>query len=79
MDAPETSIWGKWLKLPRRLGRRLRTLPPVVSGALAALLVLVVYTTFKPEPDRVTMEHVEESMAEVMASAAPPKAASAEV
>ncbi len=43
------------------------------------MLVLFIYITVRAEPTRVSMDDVEESMAEVMASATPPPAVSAEV
>ena len=58
---------------------RLRKLAPVASGALAALLVVVIYTATRPEPDRVTLDDVEGTVADAMASATLPPAVSAEV
>ena len=54
-------------------------LAPVASGALAALLVVVIYTATRPEPDRVTIDDVEESVADAIASATLPPAVSAVV
>ena len=76
MSYPSAS---KWRQRQQRLRMRLRKLAPVASGALAALLVVVIYTATRPEPDRVTLDDVEGTVADAMASATLPPAVSAEV
>jgi S1-C subfamily serine protease len=48
-----------------------------VAGALAALLVVVIYSATRPEPNHVTLDDVEESVAELLATAPLPPAVSA--
>ena len=79
MSGPVASGWRQWQKHQQPLRRRLGKLAPVASGALGALLVVVLYIGVNPGLDRVTMDDVDESVADAMTSATPPPAVSAEV
>lgn len=69
---------------PRRgklslLGGRLKRILPFGSGVLACLAALLVYNTFLSGPQALTVEDVNEKVAQALASATPPPAYSAQV
>jgi S1-C subfamily serine protease len=68
--------------VPSRLklfGKRIRSAVPFISGVFAALLALILYNFFFPGPHQLTVLDVNNTIAQVMASATPPPAYSARV
>jgi S1-C subfamily serine protease len=62
-----------------RLGRVVRRVLPFFSGLLAAFLALLLYDAVTPKPHQVTLDEVNETVSQALASATPPPAFSAYV
>jgi S1-C subfamily serine protease len=62
-----------------RIGIGIRRALPFVSGVLAALLGLLLYSVLYPEPKPLTVGQVNDAVAQALASATPPPAFSARV
>ena len=67
MSGPDASMRQQWLERGRRLPERLRRLTPFISGAVAALLILVLYNTVKSDPDVLDVDDVAVTVAEALA------------
>lgn len=63
----------KWLHA------RVKSAAPFASGVLAALAALLLYNFFTPDPKQLTVNDINNTVAEVLASATPPPAFSARV
>lgn len=77
-EAPVSNLsrWSLRLNRIRSLGRRIL---PFVSGALGALVILLLYGLLVPAPPQITQQNVENTVASAMASATPRPALSAQV
>ena len=75
-DDPNVDRWHLFLERIRRIGRRLF---PFASGAVAALVILLLHSLLVPPPTLITARDVEHSIAQAMASATPRPALSAVV
>ena len=78
VDTPVSEAHPRQERL-RHLLVRLKRTTPCALGVLAALLALMLYTLLKPDSGQLTTNEVEETVAEVLASATPPPAVSAQV
>jgi S1-C subfamily serine protease len=76
MSEPPASRSERWRPRLHKAGNRLRRLVPFVSGVIAALMALLVYNILLPAPQPLTVDQVNESIANVMASATPEPPAS---
>jgi S1-C subfamily serine protease len=74
-ELPEESP-RPWRKRVRALARQAF---PFASGMFAALLVLLLYNAFTPRPPQMTIQDINESVAQALASATPPPAFSTTV
>jgi len=63
----------------RALTRLLRQALPFISGILITLAALLLYNTFAPKPQTLTLTDVNNAVAQAMQSATPPAAYSAQV
>jgi len=79
MDQPSVSRSDLWRGRLQRLRTRTRRTLPFVSGVLAVLLALLLYHTFFPGPEPLTVREVNDTVAQALASATPPPAFSARV
>ena len=70
MNEPSSSGKQKFRKRLSGLGRRLRGLLPFLSGVLAALLALYIYSALSPD-SQLTRSDVDKAVANAMASATP--------
>ena len=70
---------GRWRKRLQRLRRSVRSALPFVSGILATLVALLLYTIFAPHPHQVTTREINDTVAQALASATAPSAYSARV
>jgi S1-C subfamily serine protease len=68
---PRSEVWRARV---RRLFRLVRGTLPFGLGVLAALLALALYNRLTPHPHQLTIEDVNKSVAQTMASATPPPA-----
>lgn len=77
-EAPVSNLskWSLRLDRIRSLGRRMQ---PFVSGAVGALVILLLYGLVVPAPPQITQQNVENTVASAMASATPRPALSAQV
>jgi S1-C subfamily serine protease len=71
-----TPGWHFHLKRVQNFAKRVR---PFASGAIGALIILILYNRLVPPPTPLTLRDVENSIAQAMASATPPPAISAQV
>ncbi len=69
-DAPA----GRWGRRLHHLTARLRKLIPFVSGVLASLVALFLYSLLAPRSQPLTERQVQNTVAQVLASATPPPA-----
>lgn len=77
MDEPSASKSTLWKRRIQHLRMYARRALPFVSGMLATLAALLLYTALVPEPAPLTMDEVDEHVAQAMASATPAPAYSA--
>jgi S1-C subfamily serine protease len=71
MDDLSTSQPGPWQRRLRQLRSYARRALPFVGGVGATLVALLIYTYLVPEPPPLTLDEVNESVVQVMASATP--------
>lgn len=67
-----------WLRVSG-IRSKLRGIIQFSAGIAAALLAILLYTSFTPEPDLLTENEVRDTVVQVMASATPPPSYSAQV
>jgi S1-C subfamily serine protease len=79
MSEPSASRTELWRRRLQRLRAQLRRAAPFASGVLAALLALLVYNILLPAPRPLTLREVNDTVAQVLASATPAPAYSAQV
>lgn len=79
MDEPTASYSGPHVSRLHFLKRVLRSATPFVAGMFAVLLGLMAYNALVPAPPPVTLNEVNDTVANVLASATPPPAFSTEV
>ena len=77
MDDPSTLQPGPWQSRLRQLRKVGRSALPFVAGVIATFAALLLYTALIPAPHPLTMDEVNESVAQAMASATPAPAYSA--
>lgn len=75
-SAPQLELWQRRLQ---RLRTHARVALPFVSGVIAALAALMLYTFLVPAPTPLTQDDVNNTVAQVLASATPPPAYSTQV
>jgi S1-C subfamily serine protease len=68
---PRSEVWRARV---RRMFRLVRSTLPFVLGVMAALLALVLYNQLAPHPHQLTIQDVNNSVAQTLASATPPPA-----
>lgn len=68
-----------WRQRLQRIRARVKRMAPFASGVFAALIALLLYNALFPPPTPLTTRQVNETVAQVMASATPPPAYSAQV
>ena len=68
-----------WPGRGRRVLRRLGKLAPFGVGVLVTLIAVLLYSTLASEADRITVDEIEDTVAEALASATLPPALSAQV
>ena len=78
-DQDPVSSLGQWRRSLLRLLRWIRRALPFALGVVAALLAVLLYNQLTPKPKELTVQDVQNSVAEAMASATPPPAYSAVV
>ncbi len=71
MIEPKTPQVGGWAGRRQRLRNAVRRSAPFVSGVMAALLALLIYNLLAPGPAAITQQQVNDTVAQVMASATP--------
>lgn len=71
MDDLTTVQPGPWQRRVQHSLRYARRALPFVGGMVATLAALLLYAYFVPDPEPLTLDEVNESMVEVMASATP--------
>lgn len=79
MSEPSAAPIERWRQYWQRLRLYLRRAAPFVSGVLAALTALLLYHLLFPAPPPLTTREVNDTITQVMASATPPPAFSAQV
>lgn len=79
MDQPSDSRSDLWRGRLQRLRSLARRTLPFVSGVFAVLLALLIYHTFVPGPEPLTVREVNDTVAQALASATPPPAFSTRV
>jgi S1-C subfamily serine protease len=79
MSEPSASRSELWRQRLQRLRTRARSAAPFASGVLAALVALLVYRILVPGPPQLTARAVNDTVAQVLASATPAPAFSARV
>ena len=79
MDEPSVSRSEHWRRRWQRLRARVRRAVPFASGVLAALVALLLYNALAPAPHQLTAREVNDTVAQVLASATPPPAYSERV
>ena len=79
MSEPSVSKSAQWRRRLQRLGTYLWRVIPFAAGMLAALAALWLYHTLYPAPPQLTTREVNDTVVEVLASATPPPAYSAQV
>jgi S1-C subfamily serine protease len=72
MNDLSTSAFEKWKERFGRVRLSVRRATPFASGVLAALLALLLYNSLFPGPHQITQSEVNDTVAQVMASATPP-------
>jgi S1-C subfamily serine protease len=71
MDDPSALQPGLWQRRLQQTRTYLRSALPFVSGMIAALAALFLYTALVPPPTPLTIDEVNESVTQAMASATP--------
>lgn len=79
MSEPSTLSAALWRERLQRLRTRTRGVLPFAAGVFAALAALLLYNLLFPPPAQLTKREVKDSIAQVLASATPPPAYSAQV
>ena len=79
MNEPAASRSELWRHRLQRLRARVRKTVPFVSGVLAALVALLLYSVLVPGPKLLTAREVNDTVAHALASATPPPAFSQRV
>ena len=79
MTETRLSIAERWTLFKGRIRTFGRRAFPFASGAVAALIVLLLYSLVIPKPTPLTQRDVENTIIQAMASATPPPAWSAQV
>ena len=79
MNEPSEAQPGVWRLRLRRFRAHVRRAVPFASGVLAALVALLLYNALVPAPRPLTQREVNDTVAQVMASATPPPAYSERV
>jgi len=78
-DNVESTPRERWRRRLERLRAGVRKAAPFASGVLAALVALLLYNVLAPGPRQLTTRDVNDTVAQVLASATPPPAFSATV
>ncbi len=79
MDEQPVSRSERWRSRLGRLRAGVRRTTPFAAGVLAALVALLLYNALVPGPHQLTINEVNNTVAQAMASATPPPAFSARV
>jgi S1-C subfamily serine protease len=79
MTEEPTSTRHKWLVHFKRIQSFGKRLWPFASGAIGAIVILILYNFITPPATQISRRDVEDSIAQAMASATPPPALSAQV
>lgn len=79
MNEPSASKLEQWRQGLQRLRPLVRSAAPFAAGVLAALAALLLYNVLFPPPSPLTRREVNDTIAQVLASATPPPAYSAQV
>ncbi len=70
---------GVWRRRVKRFGSQIRRALPFGSGVLAALIAIFLYSTFTPKTPQLTINDVNDTVAQALASATPPPSHSSRV
>ena len=79
MDNSKTSRLELWKDRWRKFRARVKSVLPFAGGVTAALVGLLIYSQLAPGPQPLTLQEVNEAVAESLAAATPPPAYSASV
>lgn len=79
MDTPPTAASERWRNRWKRVRLGVKRGAPFAAGVLATLLGLWLYNTLFPGPQPLTQDQVNDTVAQVLASATPPPAYSEQV
>jgi S1-C subfamily serine protease len=79
MNENSLSRWGGWWGKQKRLRSILRGAAPFTFGMLAVFVALLLYHTVVPPPPQLTTLQINDTVAQVLASATPPPAFSTRV
>jgi S1-C subfamily serine protease len=79
MDELPDSQLDLWRHRMRRIGSHIRRALPFGSGVLAALAAIFLYNTFSPNVPQLTINDVNDTVAQALASATPPPSFSSRV
>ena len=79
MTETRLSIAERWTLLKGRIRTFSRRAFPFASGALGAIVILLLYSLIVPKPTLLTQKDVQNTVVQAMASATPPPAWSAQV
>ena len=71
MSEPSASRFDLWRRRLQRLRAQARRVLPFASGVFAALVALLVYRLLVPGPQPLTMQQVNDAVAQTLASATP--------
>ena len=71
MNAPATSQAEGWRLRLQRLSARARQILPFATGVVATLAALLLYHLLTPGPDLLTLNEVNDSVAQALADATP--------
>jgi S1-C subfamily serine protease len=77
MDEPSALPREMWQRRLQRLRTYARSAAPFALGMLAAFAALLLYNVFVPAPEQLTINEVNDTVAEALAAATPPPAYSA--
>ena len=79
MNEPPSPLMELWRSQLRRTRTRARSALPFASGVVSALVALLIFSALTPKPTLLTMQDVDGSIANAMASATVPPSFSARV